>query len=568
MFSLFRKKQNHRETLISPEEILLDAHNLPAFDPSRLEGKLNKPIGPRALRPLVAILVIVGIVLAGRTGQLMAIQGEHFAELSENNRLGSYMMLAERGIIYDRNGVPLAWNTPHYREGILEEYAARTYVATSGVGHLLGYVRLPARDRSGRLFREGIEGISGVELMHDDTLRGIDGSKIVEMDARMDIVSEGVIRRPVPGEPLHLTVDVRLQNAMNEAIKDLADRVPFRGGAGVIMDVHTGEILVLTSYPEYSSEAMVTGNAELIDQYNNDRRTPYLNRTLAGQYTPGSIVKPFVAVAALNEGIVRPDKTFLSTGSLRLANPYHPGHYSVFTDWRAHGVVDMRRALAVSSNVYFYYIGGGFGEQEGLGISRIEQYMRMFGFGVPTNIALEGERRGVIPSPAWKEETFPSDPMWRIGDTYNTAVGQYGFQVTLLQVVRAMGALANGGLLLTPRLETSSTQYGARKIDIPEEHMNIVRAGMRDAVLDGTSIGLKVPYIEVAAKTGTAEVGISNDHVHSWSMGYFPYRNPRYAYVVMMEHGPRTNLIGATYVMRQFMDWMHIHTPEYIEVPE
>ncbi len=564
---MFQRKRR-KETLISPEEILLDAHNLPAFDPSRLEGKLNKPIGPRALRPLIIILLLVGVVLLGRTGQLMALQGEHFAALSESNRLGSFMILAERGIIYDRNDVPLAWNTPHYRDGILEEYAARTYVATSGVGHLLGYVRLPARDRSGRLFREGVEGISGVELIFDQKLRGTDGSKIVEMDARMDIVSEGVVHRPVPGTPLHLTVDVRLQHAMNQAVAELADRVPFRGGAGVIMDVHTGEILVLTSYPEYSSLAMVTGDAERIDAYNNDARTPYLNRTLAGQYTPGSIVKPFVALAALNEGIVRPEKSFLSTGSLRLANPYHPGQFSVFTDWRAHGVVDMRRALAVSSNVYFYYIGGGFGDQEGLGISRIDQYMRKFGFGASTNFALEGERRGVLPTPAWKEETFPDDPVWRIGDTYNTAVGQYGSQVTLMQVVRATAALANGGLLLTPRLDTSTTQYGARRIDIPEQHMSIVRAGMRDAVLDGTSIGLKVPYVEVAAKTGTAEVGVSKDHVHSWSMGFFPYQNPRYAFVVMMEHGPRTNLIGATYVMRQFMDWVHTNAPEYLVRPE
>jgi penicillin-binding protein 2 len=310
----------------------------------------------------------------------------------------------------------------------------------------------------------------------------------------------------------------------------------------------------------------VQGNSELIASYSTNEQTPYLNRTLAGQYTPGSIVKPFLAIAALNEGIIRPETTFVSTGALRLANPYSPGQFSEFTDWRAHGVVDLKKALAVSSNVYFYYIGGGFGNQEGLGITRIEKYMRLFGFGAATGITLEGERFGTIPSPKWKEETFPSDPIWRIGDTYHTSIGQYGFQVTPLQVVRAVATIANGGRLLTPRIESEKTPYTMRQLDIPEDYLRIVRSGMREAVVEGTAKGLDLPYIKIAGKTGTAEVGTSKDHVHSWSTGFFPYENPRYAFVVLMEHGPRKNVIGATYVMQQFIDWLHANAPEYLEI--
>jgi len=557
-------RTRQRNTLISPEEILLDAHNLPSFDPRQLEGKLNHPIGPKALRPLIALVAIVSIVLLGRAGQLMALQGPQYRALSENNRLGHSLLFAERGIIYDRNSVPLAWNTPRVVDGVREEYDERAYATTTGLGHMLGYVRMPARDASGVLYREGIEGISGVELVHDRTLRGKNGYKIVETDARLNIISEGTVEEPTPGDHLTLTVDARLQKVLNHFIADLAEKIPFRGGAGVLMDVKTGEILALTSYPEYSSSAMVLGDAAQIQAYNNDKRTPFLNRAVAGQYTPGSIVKPYLAAAALMEGVVRPETTFVSTGVLRLDNPYNPGQYSTFTDWKAHGVVDMRHALAVSSNIYFYYVGGGYGDQEGLGIARIEQYMRMFGFGMPTNISLEGERHGTIPSPAWKAETFPSDPVWRIGDTYNTSIGQYGFQVTPIQVVRAVAALANGGLLLTPRIENERTQYGARRIPIPDEYLAVVREGMRDAVLEGTAAGLNVPYMHVAAKTGTAEVGVSKDHVHSWSIGFFPYENPRYAFAVLMEYGPRNNLIGATYVTRQFLDWMHEHAPEYL----
>jgi penicillin-binding protein 2 len=495
----------------------------------------------------------------------MVVQGSTYTDLSEQNRLGHSIVISERGILYDRMGVPLAWNIPHVQEdGAPSDYNERTYASTTGSGHSIGYVRLPARDTSGVYYREGIEGVSGAELVYDDALRGKNGRKIIETDARMHVLSEGVIEEAVPGESVTLSVDARLQEALHGYIKSLADSIPFTGGAGVIMDVRTGEIIAMTSYPEYKPEIMLAGDAEQIAAYNSDERTPYLNRTVAGQYTPGSIVKPFFAAAALTEGIVRPETTFVSTGELRLANPYNPGQYSVFTDWKAHGAVNLRRALAVSSNVYFYYIGGGWGSQEGLGITKMESYMRLFGFGMPTGITIEGERHGIIPSPEWKAKTFPNDPDWRIGDTYITAIGQYGFQVTPIQVVRAVAALANGGLLLTPRIDTTHTRYGAREIDIPDEHLRTVRAGMRDAVLGGTAAGLNVPYVDVAGKTGTAEVGVSKDYVHSWSMGFFPYNKPRYAFAIMMEHGPRKNLMGATSVMRNMFDWMHVHTPEYI----
>jgi penicillin-binding protein 2 len=565
---MFRRKKSTKNALISPEEILLDASNLPEFSPNTLEGRLNKPISQSSLRFLMLLIAFSGLIVLGRSAQLMVFGSEQYTELSEHNRLGHSLIFAERGIIYDRNGVELAWNVPLIENGLYEEYNKRIYATTTGIGHILGYVRMPGRDTSGVLFREGIEGVSGAELAYDESLRGINGTKLVETDARMDVVSESLLEKTITGDSLHLTIDVRLQEALYNAIASLAKEVSFHGGAGILLDVKTGEILAMTSYPEYDPNALVEGNSENIQSYSTDERTPYLNRNLAGQYTPGSIVKPFLASAALNEGVVRPETTFISTGALRLANPYSPGQYSVFTDWRAHGVVDLRKALAVSSNVYFYYIGGGFAEQEGLGIARIENYMRLFGFGAPTGITLEGERYGTIPSPKWKAETFPDDPTWRIGDTYHTAIGQYGFQVTPLQVVRGIAAIANGGLLLTPRIETDITPYTTRSIDIPDKYLQIVRAGMRDGVLGGTAAGLNAPYVNIAGKTGTAEIGIGKEYVNSWVTGFFPYENPRYAFVVLMEHGPRSNLMGGTFAMRNFLDWVHLNAPEYLENKE
>jgi len=559
----WRRKKKQR-TEISPEEILIDAHNLPSFNAGRLEGRLHRPIEARALRPLILLLLFAGLFIVGRAGQLMAINGEQYQDLSERNRLGHSLIFAERGIIYDRNGMELAWNVPHVEDGAYEEYDQREYATTTGLAHVLGYVRMPARDAKGVLYREGIEGLAGVELAYNDELRGKNGTKIVETDACMQVVSEGVYEDAQPGAPIHLSIDATIQHKLYSLIASLAKDIPFRGGAGVLMDVRTGEILALTSYPEYEPNGIVSGNSERISTYANDDRVPYLDRVVAGQYTPGSIVKPYLASAALTEGLVRPETTFVSTGALRLANPYHPGQYSTFTDWKAHGVVNLRRALAVSSNVYFYYIGGGFGDQEGLGIDRINQYMHMYGFGMPTGIKLDGEKVGVIPSPKWKAENFPNDPTWRIGDTYNTSIGQYGFQVTPLQMVRGIAAIANGGLLLTPRLETEYTRYGVRKVPIPEEHLQTVRGGMRDAVLEGTAKGLNVPYVDIAAKTGTAEIDAGKKYVHAWSVGFFPYENPRYAFAVVMERGPHNNVIGGVYVMRQFFDWLHENDSQYL----
>ena len=227
----------------------------------------------------------------------------------------------------------------------------------------------------------------------------------------------------------------------------------------------------------------------------------------------------------------------------------------------------MRRALAVSSNVYFFSIGGGYQDQKGMGISNIEKYSKMFGFGSPTGIDLFGEVIGNVPSPKWKSEVF-DDEVWRLGDTYNSSIGQYGFLITPIQAVRAIASIANGGVLKQPTIKFNNfNSKGDQKInDIDQNKLKIIKEGLRLAVTEGTAIGLSMPGIEVAAKTGTAELGTTKQEVNSWVIGYFPYQNPKYAFVVTMESGPRSNQIGATYVMRQLFEWMYIYTPEYLNV--
>jgi penicillin-binding protein 2 len=287
---------------------------------------------------------------------------------------------------------------------------------------------------------------------------------------------------------------------------------------------------------------------------------------VSGLYTPGSIVKPIVALGALNEKTVDPLKQFLANGSLTLPNPYDPEHPSVFKDWKVHGMIDMREAIAVSSDVYFYIVGGGFQGQRGLGISNIDKYFTLFGMSEKTGIDLPAETNGHIASILWKEANFPDDPTWRLGDTYHTAIGQYGTQVTPIEAVRWAASIANSGTMLVPNLLEGGKGNGKvlRKIDLSESYFQLAREGMRQGVQRGAVTSLNSPDVHVAAKTGTAELGSRKEFVNSWVTGFFPYEHPKYAFAIIMEKGPVANLVGATSVMRQTVDWMALYEPEYI----
>ncbi len=584
MFALFHKaarlltfgsKRRGRE--IDPSEILLDAENLPEFNTARFEGRLEQPITKRAFVFVGCACVMIALLLIGKIWQLQIVRGAAYLERSERNHLHYSVIFPRRGVIYDRNGVELAWNvsldahkatatatttTTAAAPNAENEYLARQYTALPGMAHILGYVSMPKKDKQGFYYQTAIEGVSGAEKKFNDLLAGTQGLKIVETDVHGTLQTEGIRQEPVHGANITLSIDSRVQSQLSLLLKNLIEEVSFAGGAGVIMDVETGELLALTSYPEFDPNKLIQSDVAAIRGYESDPRKPYLNRALGGVYTPGSIIKPFVAAGALNENIIDPATKILSTGILKVPNPYNPSKPSVFVDWQAQGWVDMRQALSVSSDIYFYEVGGGYGDQRGLGIANIEKYARLFGFGTTTGSGLLGEASGIIPSPQWKEKVF--DDMWRLGDTYNTAIGQYGFQVTVLQSVRATAAIANGGKLTTPHLEKENAlPKDITVLPLEQKDLAIVREGMLLAATDGTGKGLANPYVTIGAKTGTAQVGANNERVNSWVVGFFPYEHPRYAFGVMLERGPLHNPRGGVYIMRQLFDWMHINTPEY-----
>lgn len=560
----WRFKKKYRDYEINPDEIFIDDVNISDLDQQQFEGVIEKPIPIRSLAILGIVILVALFVLTGQLFSLQVISGDNYFQRSERNRLRSAPLFAERGIIYDRNEKELAWNLPLSEK----DFSLREYTELSGHGHILGYVNYPQKDSNGFYWRTEITGLTGIERKYDTLLAGENGAKILEMDALGNQLSDNLTVSPINGQNLTLTLDTFIQHYLYEGIQSQAEKSHFQGGAGIIMDINSGELLAMTSYPEFDSQLLADGqNLDAIRALFADPRKPFLNRALSGLYSPGSTVKPFLALAGLHEGIITKDTKILSTGKIEVPNRFDPKNPSIFRDWRrtGHGLTDVRFALADSVNTFFYILGGGDSTRKGLGIENIEKYTRMFGIAEPTGIDFGNELKGVIPNPEWKQKTF-EDGTWRIGDTYITSIGQFGFQVTPIQMARAIAGIANDGFLLKPLLVKNEK---IEKIKISEniarEDFDVIQAGLRDTVTKGTAKIVNVPYLEIAAKTGTAEVGVNNEFYNSWIIGFFPYENPQYAFALVMERAPDSSTGSAAQAMRYFLDQTKEHYPEFFE---
>lgn len=555
---VWRRNKKINTTELYPDEILLDVHNLPSFDRQQFEGQLEQPIAKRSLGTLFLFIAGISVLFAARLLYMQLINHSYYAQKSEQNSLDSIPLFADRGVIYDRYGTELAWNIDDTVDGMTK----RAYTRAEGFSAVLGYVSYPTKDANGRFWQQKTIGKDGVEKEFDTALSGTNGKKLVESDVSGAIVSEGAIEAPVAGENTTLSLDSRVQEALYAGIKALAQQSGYVGGTGLVMDVHTGELYGLTSYPEYNSQIISDGSdTARIKEYLQSASKPLLNRAIDGVYTPGSIVKPFFALGALQEKIITPHKVIYTTGKLEVPNPYNPSQKTIFRDNANHGPVDMVKAIAVSSNVYFYQIGGGFGEQKGLGIVNLGKYARLFGLGQKTGVDIAGEREGNIPSIEWKAKAFPGDP-WRIGDTYNTSIGQYGFQVTPIQMVRAVAGIASRGILQTPTIRKLDTIPKGTPVDIRADAYDTVFEGMSSGVTEGTTIALENDTIVVAAKSGTAQIK-NNTRVNSWAIGFFPVENPQFAFTVLMEDGPKVSS-GAVHAFKPALD-VFINHPELLQ---
>ncbi|MCA9352850.1 hypothetical protein KC901_01565 [Patescibacteria group bacterium] len=555
-------KRKYRDYEIEPDQIFLDTINISQLNKQQFEGVIERPISQKTLIILGAFFLLIFLFFCGRLFFLQIVDGNSFLAQSENNRLKRVPIFAERGVIYDRNNIEIAWNTD---SGGQTPFSYRAYTKLSGHGHVLGYVNYPQTDNAGNYWRTEISGQAGIEKKYNDVLAGVNGSRLIETDALGHEISNSTISNSMNGENIVTTIDTYLQHYLYEAIHKQAEEGGFQGGAGSIMDVHTGELIAFTSYPEFDPYTLAEGeDVEKIQEFFNDPRKPFLNRVLSGLYSPGSTVKPFLGLAALNEGLITKDTTVLSTGKIEIPNRFNPSEPSIFRDWRpqGHGITDIRHAIADSVNTFFYAIGGGWNGQEGLGIDRIEQYIKDFGIAQPTGIDFGNEAVGTIPSPEWKKETF-ADGTWRIGDTYITSIGQFGFQVTPIQMTRAMAAIANNGILFEPLLIAGDSHSELVPDHISLDDYELIRQALRDTVTKGIAAIINSQDVAMAAKTGTAQVGVDNEFYNSWVVGFFPYENPQYAFSIVMERGPDGGVGSAGRAMRDFIASVSVNYPEF-----
>jgi len=433
---------------------------------------------------------------------------------------------------------------------------SRQYTAGSLLSHVLGYVGpLSAEEyaglaTSGYLFQDFI-GKSGVEYTYEGILRGRLGKKLVEVDATGREIRTVDERRAVDGSNLVLSVDVELQKAVAEVLQRYAGES--ENAAAAVMDVRTGEVLAMVSLPTFDANIFsgTVSNDELAALVESPGK-PLVNHALAEQYPPGSTFKTIVGAAALQEGIATPGTTITSRGYITVENEFDPNVVYPYRDWAALGPLDFYGGLAMSSNVYFYYLAGGKADEGfiGLGEERVASYARAFGLGEATGIDLPGESTGIVPDAGWKETTVGEQ--WTLGDTYNFGIGQGYVAATPMQMLVAVSGIANGGKLLTPRvmkevqdshgnvLQSYETKI-RRTLPVEDSYLRIVREGMRRSVTNGVALNAAVNGVQVAGKTGTAEFGPKLDNgkysTHGWFVGFAPYDDPQIAVVVFVQRG-------------------------------
>ncbi len=450
----------------------------------------------------------------------------------------------------------------------IEDNPVRNYLNSLIFSHLLGYTgkindsELAANPNSGYLLDDYI-GKNGLEYSYEKYLRGIDGEKQVEVDALGKVRSALGEIPPQNGDNLYLNVDAGLQTFL---YNDIVAKNGNKKAAAVAVDPQTGQVLALVSVPGYDDNLFARGISETdYAKLENDPNHPLFDRAISGLYPPGSTIKPVIASAGLQEGVINENTKILDNGDLVV------GGYN-FHGWKPGGLglMDVRSAIAMSSDIYFYTVGGG--QQKlgisGLGIERLAKYDYLFGMGQKLGIDLPGEAAGVIGSPEWRKEHYsdPAKQAWYLGDTYHESIGQGDMEVTPLQDIMWTAAVANGGTLYRPyvvnkvvdnkgNVVLQNKPQVIRSGFIDPKNIQIVRQGMRQTVLSGTAQSLKSLPITSAGKTGTAQFDSANPMAaHAWFTAFAPYENPQIAIVVLIEAGGE-GFSAAEPIVKDTLQW-------------
>jgi penicillin-binding protein 2 len=546
---------------------------------------------------LALLQALIVLLVAGLTVQfwnLQVVRARHFRDQAENNRSRLVTLAAPRGALVDRNGQLLVGNRPSFSVLLVPEHAEnldrvvarlasalgmgeaairerlarrqpyrpvvikndatladiavldarrrelpevsvevvplRSYPLANAAAHALGRVgeiserQLQLADFKG-LPPGALVGQAGIESRYNRELMGTDGYRRVYVNSRGLEVGEAAREPPKDGPNLTLSIDASLQAATEAAFEG-------RSGSAVALDPETGEILAMTSTPAYDPNQFATGiEPTLWARLASDPETPLMNRVIQGSYAPGSTFKVIAATAALEEGLITPETSFYCPGHLAVYN-------TVFRCLGVHGVIDLRRAIAVSCNVYFYQVGIR------LEIARLSKWAKLMGLGAPTGVDLPAEAGGLMPSAEWKLRVLKTP--WYAGETVSVAIGQGQVSATPIQMARVAAFVANGGRLLRPHFVRRAATPQPPPIVRPET-IAVVKEGMRRVVAEGTGLRARLSTVEVCGKTGSAQV-VARSRLerspnarellpHGWFIAFAPAESPKIALAVLVEHG-------------------------------
>ncbi len=577
---------------LEPQEILLDA--LSAKREVEM-GRFEVPLSQMILKIIFGIFLLLSFFLIARAYQYQVVDYAKYNQLSSRNQFIRKYLNSNRGIIYDRNYKQIVLNTvtfdivcdkPKFNDEKLEKIALlikkdkeelkknlkdanneiTVYKNLSQDDLVLAYAQIAdvpdcqVAKREVRQYQDAMdfahiigykkdEGTGmGLEYEYDEFLKTTPVQIRQERDAHGKILSEERIEAPEPGKNLVLNIDYDLQKKIYQIMSQKISEIGAPSGAGIAIDPRDGSVLAMVAIPGFDNNLFSKGmKQEEWEKLITDRRNPLMNRAIAGYYPAASTIKPFIAYAALKEGIVNEHSVLDCPQELCLVNPYS-GKKLCFVDWKYHGSADLNKAIAESVNPYFYKVTGGWDKFKGMGIDKLTKYLDLFNFGKETGIDIKGEKAGNLPTPEWKEKKY--DQKWSVGDTYNLSIGHGFIQTTPIQIANAYVPLANGGTMYKPHIVQKIVDQDKNVIkEIQPEIVKkdfldpVVLEKVRKAMIEtvnspaGTAHVLSNLPVQAAGKTGTGETS-RDGRYDIWISIFAPYENPEIVLVLIAQEVP------------------------------
>jgi len=457
-----------------------------------------------------------------------------FVRIKEGLSMDEMLSLAD---ITDQLEVELI---PNYTRSYLDKNAPNQQYKIESLASIVGYTGLPDERLSKNLDKniyksDSRVGLTGLEKVYEADLQGVPG-KIVKrtLVSNNQNTQDRVVTDPILGSDLKTTVDLDLQLRIYDLVQDEFNQAQIKSGSVVLMDAQTGGIKAMMNFPSFNPNSFENKNEQFkLKGYFADMLRPLFNRSLKGQYPPGSSIKPFVGAVAMQNNIIKPGQEILDTGSLQVKSKVISGRVDQYINYKSNnlGVLDLAKALAKSSDVFFYYLVGGDPETgkipfigdpnsfSPLGIDKLRTDMtKYFGFGETTGIDLDQENKGLVPDPAYKEKRGLGS--WFLGDTYQSAIGQGFFLATPLQMARAVAVFANDGNIVTPHVK-ADTKTDSKNSGLRPEVIKYITQGMRGVVTDGTAKRLLDNNSTIAAKTGSAQFDPNRpEQIYGWVVSF------------------------------------------------